>query len=165
MLALAAASCGSGTGSGSRAARAPIRSAEQITLPSLRLLDVGSNRTVDLASYQPQHKAVLVWAWAPYCAYCRREAPSVEQFARQHRNVLQVVGVGTQSTAGEARAFRRQTGIRSFPLLYEADGFKSWKPFGFVAQPAAALLSSDGRLLRVWSGPFDEAEVLQLIAA
>lgn len=165
MLALATAACGSGTGSGSRSAGAPTRSAGQITLPSLRLLDVGSGRTVDLASYQPQHKAVLVWAWAPYCPYCRREAPAVEQFARQQRNVLQVVGVGTQNTAGEARAFRRSTGIRSFPLLYEADGFRSWKPFGFVAQPAAALLSSDGRLLRLWSGPFDEAEVLQLIAA
>lgn len=120
---------------------------------------------VDLATYQPQHKALLVWAWAPYCPYCRREAPAVEQFARQHRSVLQVVGVGTQNTADEARAFRRQTGIRSFPLLYEADGFQSWEPFGFVAQPAAALLSSDGKLLRVWSGPFDEAEVLRLIAA
>ena len=76
-----------------------------------------------------------------------------------------MVGVGTQNTASEARAFRRQTGIRSFPLLYEADGFRSWKPFGFVAQPAAALLSSKGQLLRVWSGPFDEAEVLRLIAA
>ncbi len=135
-----------------------------LRLPSLRLLDVGSGRQVNLAQYQPRHKALLVWAWAPYCPYCRREAPAVDTFARLHRNALQVVGVGTQNTAAEARGFRRQTGIRSFPLLYEANGFESWQPFGFVAQPAAALIGSDGRLLRVWSGPFDEDQVLRLIA-
>lgn len=136
-----------------------------LRLPSVPLLDVGSGRTVDLARYQPSGKALLVWAWAPYCPYCRREAPAVEQFARVHRQQLQVIGIGTQNNATEALAFRRQTGIRSFPLLYEAGGFRSWKPFGFTAQPAAALLSSSGRVLRVWSGPFDEAEVLRLIAA
>ena len=114
---------------------------------------------VNLARYQPTKKPLLVWAWAPYCPYCRREAPAVEQFARLHRADLQVVGVGTQNTAGEARAFRQQTGIRSFPLLYEADGFRSWKPFGFVAQPAAALLSAKaacsgrGAALRRSRGP------------
>jgi len=140
------------------------RAARSVRLPSLDLLDVASGRHVNLARYQPSKKPLLVWAWAPYCPYCRREAPAVEQFARLHRADLQVVGVGTQNTAGEARAFRQQTGIRSFPLLYEADGFRSWRPFGFAAQPAAALLSAQGHLLRTWSGPFDEAEVLRLIA-
>lgn len=136
-----------------------------VRLPSLRLLDVGSGRPVNLAHYQPRGKPLLVWAWAPYCPYCRREAPAVEQFARLHGRDLQIIGVGTQNTPAEAQAFRTQTGIRSFPLLYEADGFRSWKPFGFTAQPAASLLGADGRLLATWSGPFDEAAVLKLIAA
>ncbi|MDQ6697381.1 MAG: TlpA family protein disulfide reductase [Actinomycetota bacterium] len=165
VLTLSTLGCGSGGPSGTGAVQTPRRATHQLRLPSLQLLDVGSGRTVDLARYQPKGKPLLVWAWAPYCPYCRREAPAVESFARLHRDVLQIVGVGTQNTAAEAREFRRQTGIRSFPLLYEADGFQSWRPFGFVAQPAAALLASDGRLLRVWSGPFDEAEVLRLVAA
>lgn len=94
---------------------------------------------------------------------CRREAPAVERFARQNTTKLQVIGVGTQDDAALARGFRRDTGVRSFPLLYEANGFRSWEPFGFTAQPAAALLSPRGKVLRTWSGRFDEAEVLRLI--
>lgn len=49
-------------------------------------------------------------------------------------------------------------------MLWE-DGFRAWRHFGFVAQPAAALLDRDGTVLRTWAAMPNEAEVLRLVGS
>lgn len=41
--------------------------------------------------------------------------------------------------------------------------FESWLELGIRSQPAAILFAADGTVLGSWSGPFDEAAVLELI--
>lgn len=48
-------------------------------------------------------------------------------------------------------------------LLWD-ESFQSWAELGVSLQPSANLYAADGTLLRQWLGPFDEDEVLQLIA-
>lgn len=48
-------------------------------------------------------------------------------------------------------------------LLWD-ESFQSWAELGVSLQPSAKLYAADGTLLREWLGPFDEDEVLELIA-
>ena len=89
---------------------------------------------------------------------CNREAPGVEQFARQHADTVRVVGLGTQDSFEEGQDFRARHGV-TFQLLWDPT-FESWHALGVNSQPAAMLLAPDGRYLGGWLGPFPEAEVL-----
>ena len=94
---------------------------------------------------------------------CRREAPDVEQFAREHGDVVNLIGLGTQDNTDMAVDFVSDGGLVSFPMYWD-ETFISWQVFGIRSQPAAALLSPDGDVLGGWLGAFDEAEVLRLAA-
>lgn len=48
-------------------------------------------------------------------------------------------------------------------LLWD-ESFQSWAELGVSLQPSAKLYAANGTLLREWLGPFDEDEVLKLIA-
>jgi hypothetical protein len=48
-------------------------------------------------------------------------------------------------------------------LLWDGS-FQSWAQLGVSLQPSAKLYAADGTLMREWLGPFDEDEVLELIA-
>ncbi|MDH4144645.1 MAG: TlpA family protein disulfide reductase [Acidimicrobiia bacterium] len=92
---------------------------------------------------------------------CRAEAPGVEQFAREHADRLDVIGLGTQDDLERARDFVSDGGI-TFPMLWD-ESFASWQALGLRSQPAAALFGADGDVLGAWMGPFDEDEVVELI--
>lgn len=92
---------------------------------------------------------------------CNREAPGVEQFAREHGDQVNIIGLGTQDSADMARDFVERGGTHSFPVYWD-ETFVSWEVFGIRSQPAAAMLSPDGEVLAGWLGAFDEAEVLRL---
>ena len=94
---------------------------------------------------------------------CRREAPGVEQFAREHGDKVKLIGLGTQDSADEAVDFVRDGGTYSFPMYWD-ETFSSWSAFGISSQPAAALLAPDGEVITGWLGAFDEAEVLRIAA-
>jgi hypothetical protein len=92
---------------------------------------------------------------------CRREAPEVEQFAREHADVVRVIGLGTQDDAAYAVDFVETRATYSFPMYWD-ETFESWVAFGVSSQPAAALLSADGEVLGAWRGMFPPDEVLAL---
>jgi hypothetical protein len=93
---------------------------------------------------------------------CRAEAPGVEQFARQHADQLHVIGLGTQDDLEMANEFVDEFGI-THTLLWD-ESFQSWAELGVSLQPSAQLYDADGALLAEWLGPFDESEVLDLVA-
>jgi hypothetical protein len=94
---------------------------------------------------------------------CRREAPGVEQFARAHESEVEVIGLGTLDSLGEAEDFIDDYGTTSFTMLWD-ETFESWQHYGVASQPAAELLSPDGEIIAGWLGAFPEDEVLQLAA-
>lgn len=131
-------------------------------LPDVSVQDLagGSLSVADLAGGE---KPVLAWFWAPHCPYCNAEAKDVEAFAKAHRNVVEVVGLGTQDSVEEARAFVREHGLRTPRMLYDPS-FASWLQLGIRGQPAAMLFDRDGIARGQWFGPFDEQQVLDIAA-
>lgn len=83
--------------------------------------------------------------------------------ARNHDDEIIVVGLGTQDTLDEARAFVRDYGSEYFTMLWD-ESYETWLEIGVVSQPAAVLVAADGEPIQGWVGPFPEDEVLRLAA-
>jgi hypothetical protein len=90
---------------------------------------------------------------------CRREAPDVEQFAREHADQVRVIGLGTKDDADYAVDFVKSTGTYSFPMYWD-ETKSAWVPFGIVNQPAVVLLSPTGDVIEKWNGTFQADEAL-----
>jgi hypothetical protein len=79
---------------------------------------------------------------------------------------VNVVGLGTQDSFGQAQSFVARHGI-TFPMAWDR-GFKSWDDFGIQGQPASILVSPEGRELKRWIGVLSDgerAEALRLAGA
>ena len=129
-------------------------------LPKVDVVDIRDGSTVDLASLAPSDKPMLVWFWAPHCPTCNAEAKGVEEFSKEHRGELTVVGLGAQDSLGQAEDFVEEHGLKTPRMLYDT-GFDSWSHFGVNGQPAAILFDPDGAAREGWFGPFDEDLVLE----
>ncbi len=77
-----------------------------------------TGRHVSLASYAG--KPIVLNIWASWCTGCRAEARDLAAFGRQHREA-QVVGLDTQDTDSDARAFYRKFGL-SHPSIRDPSG-------------------------------------------
>ncbi|MBT8214083.1 MAG: hypothetical protein KJP12_02585 [Acidimicrobiia bacterium] len=64
-LSLVAAACGGGDGSG-EAAGPPEEIPGVGALPAVEVLDVATGDTVDVSTFLPSDKPLLVWFWAPH---------------------------------------------------------------------------------------------------
>ncbi len=73
-----------------------------------------------------------------------------------------MIGLGTQDDLEFANEFADTFGI-THTLLWD-ESFQSWAELGVSLQPSAKLFAADGELLGEWLGPFDEDDVLDLIA-
>lgn len=104
-------------------------------------LDGGS---FDLADHRGQ--VVIVNVWASWCVPCRREYPVLEQASRElGAHGVQVVGINTQDTVADARAFLEELGGENFPSVLDPDGRMAveWGTFGV---PETFVVDRDGRL-------------------
>jgi thiol-disulfide isomerase/thioredoxin len=131
-------------------------------VPSVQVLDVGTNETVDMQSIVPSDKPVLLWAWAPHCTSCRAEASGLEEFAATHKDKITVVGVGSQDDEGYAHEFIEDTGVQTPRMLWDPT-FDSWRVMGITATPTWVLVNGDGSFNDGWIGPLPEDEILELI--
>jgi len=73
-----------------------------------------------------------------------------------------VVGLGTQDSLPEAKAFVTDYGTRSFSMLWDASG-ESWAELGIPAQPAVILFDRQGRELKRSFGVFDGPAILRAL--
>lgn len=74
-----------------------------------------------------------------------------------------MIGIGTQDSFGEAKAFRTRHDI-TFSLLWD-ESFDTWNAFGVQSQPTAILVAANGDPIRRWQGQFPEDEVVRLATA
>lgn len=92
-----------------------------------------------------------------------REAPTIEQFAREHPE-FRVIGAGAGDTLQEAVDFTDNADAFSFPMYWD-ESFQSWGVFGVQGTPATLLVGLDGQPLKSWNGAtFDPQEAVDLIA-
>ena len=122
------------------------------TLP--RLDGSGQGR---IADYRGQW--VLVNFWASWCEPCRKEAPVLESFQRNHPNGFTVLGIDLDDATGDARDFVSQYGL-TYPQLRDGDGRERRDAYGMTGFPENFLVDPQGNLALIHRGPVN-AEILR----
>ena len=109
---------------------------------SLRRIDAGGK--LDLASLRG--KPIVLNFWASWCIPCKKEAPLLEQAARQwQKKGVVVVGVDANDFSGDARKFMRHYAI-SYPVVH--DGAGAWvDDYGLTGFPETFFVDRRGRVV------------------
>ena len=71
------------------------------------------------------------------------------------------MGLGTQDDARQAKQFVERYQL-THTMLWD-ESFESWLELGVRGQPAGMLFAADGSLIRRWSGPIPEDDVLKAL--
>ncbi|PZS21881.1 MAG: thiol:disulfide interchange protein [Pseudonocardiales bacterium] len=87
-------------------------------------------------------KPAALWFWAPWCAVCQHEAPSVAKAAQANPGVT-FVGVAAQDQLPAMKEFVAKYHMGSFTHLADLNG-SVWQRFGVTQQPAFAFIRPDG---------------------
>jgi cytochrome c biogenesis protein CcmG, thiol:disulfide interchange protein DsbE len=101
-----------------------------------------TGRHVSLAAFRG--KPIVLNFWASWCTGCRQEARDLAAFERRHPEA-QVVGVDTQDTDGNARAFYRELGL-SHPSIRDRSGAIAAR-LGLQGLPTTFFLDRRHRLV------------------
>jgi peroxiredoxin len=141
----------------------PAARATDFSLPS-----VGGGK-VSLA--EQQGKVVLVYFWATWCPYCRRELPAgIEQVTRERRGQpFTVLAVSIEEPRDLVASYAKGAGLTSSVLL-DGDGAVA-REYRVRATPTAIVIGRDGRLVaraagtRDWDGKAGRAFLDALVAA
>lgn len=130
--------------------RAPATSAVELIdaatrkpLPSVRAETLIPPPAVfELASLRGQ--PLFVDVWASWCVPCKEEAPMLARLAREHANDVRFIGIDTQDTRREGRAFVRHYGL-DFPHLFDPRSTLAIK-LGVSGIPTMFLVDRKGRI-------------------
>ncbi len=136
--------------------------AAQAILPAVTVREVNSGNSVDLASLTEAGTPTLVWAWAPHCPYCNAEAPKLQKFASENVGKINVVGVGTQDSFGQAEDFVAKHDLTTPTMVWD-ESFESWTTMGITSMPTWILIGADGELVLRHSGQFPESDIASQI--
>ena len=118
--------------------------------------DLNSGEDVNLRTMIPAERPILFWFYSPHCGYCAREAPGVEQFARDHQADLTVIGLGAQDDYDDAKDFVARHGI-TFRMFWDS-GFDSWDGFDVWGTPTSILVSRDGTTMKRGPGAMSDQQ-------
>lgn len=107
-----------------------------------------------LAAQTTAGKAVLVNFWAPWCAPCRSEMPTLQRLQAQHPGLV-VIGIEDDPDEfRNAALLASSTGI-SFPLVRTSAAVRG--TFGQVVMlPTTLYISRSGKVLHAVSGVIPE---------
>lgn len=91
-------------------------------------------------------KPAVVNFWASWCDPCREETPMLERTYREYRDRgIEFLGVNTQDTSAEARAFAERFGV-SYPVVVD-EGRALSAPLGVAPLPQTFFVRCDGILM------------------
>ena len=103
---------------------------------------------------------VLVNFWASWCDPCRDEAPALERAGREHGgDRFVVLGVDTQDTTDDGRAFAREFGL-TYPPLHDGSG-DYHDELRMTGVPESVLVDPSGEVALYRPGPLT-AEDLEM---
>ncbi|MFU8850222.1 TlpA family protein disulfide reductase [Micromonospora sp. SL1-18] len=116
---------------------------------TLELLD---GTALNMAEQWDRRPVVLVFleAWCTLCADQQRE---INQLAKDYRDVVLFVGVGTDSTVERMSQYVRDNRVEH-PVGIDPTG-QIWRKYRVEEPPLVALVSKGGKLLRGWPGGTD----------
>ncbi|MGN6274833.1 MAG: TlpA family protein disulfide reductase [Solirubrobacterales bacterium] len=102
---------------------------------------------------------VLVNIWASWCVPCKQEAPTLEEFQRQHGGPrFTVLGIDSRDLSGDGRSFVRHFGL-TYPQWRDGDGSAAHE-YGTTGVPENFLIGPGGKVRWLVHGPVD-AEYLR----
>ena len=99
--------------------------------------------------------------WASWCSPSHKEAPELEQVARQLRGRAPHVGIDWTDGAGAAGSYVQQYEL-TYPNLIDADGATGRK-FGLNGLPTTFILDPQGRITDVLRGPQTADSLLRVL--
>jgi peroxiredoxin len=116
-------------------------------------------------------KVVLVYFWATWCPYCRRELPAgIERVSRERkRQPFAVLAVNIEEPKDLVASWAKGAGV-TVPVLLDYDGAVA-REYRVTATPTTVVIGRDGRLvaraagIREWEGPTGRALLDALVAA
>jgi peroxiredoxin len=116
-------------------------------------------------------KVVLVYFWATWCGYCRKELPvAIEKVVRERQGQpFTVLAVSIEEPRDLVAAYVKGAGVTSSVLL-DADGAVA-REYRVRATPTTIVIGRDGRLVaraagtREWDGKVGRALLDALVAA
>ncbi|MEX2223914.1 MAG: TlpA disulfide reductase family protein [Candidatus Rokuibacteriota bacterium] len=116
-------------------------------------------------------KVVLVYFWATWCGYCRKELPvAIEKVTRARKGQpFTVLAVSIEEPKDLVAGYVKGAGVTS-PVLLDGDGAVA-REYRVRATPTAIVIGRDGRLVaraagtREWDGKAGRAFLDALVAA
>ncbi len=93
---------------------------------------------------------------------CNAEAREIEQFARQERLRLTVLGIGTQGTQKDAIAFAKRHGLTNVRMLWSKDE-ALFDYYGVFQTPSTLLIDGTFRQAGDWSGRTPISQVRKVL--
>jgi cytochrome c biogenesis protein CcmG/thiol:disulfide interchange protein DsbE len=122
-----------------------------------RLDGAGSSSLTDYKG-----KVVILNFWASWCDPCKDEAPLLQELSKEYaRRDVVVLGVDSQDTTGDAKAFAGRYGL-DYPLVH-ASGSSLYNRWGLTGFPETFLIAADGRVLHHFPGPVDGQDVKAIL--
>ena len=128
--------------------------------PKYAARKLGGKQVVDIRDLRG--KPLLLTSWATWCTECRTELPEIQKLADRYApHGLQVVGVDVDEGGDQGPlAFAVQHHL-TFPMLHD-EGHRYQVAFEEVGTPQTELISSDGKVIKVWQGAFDTTDPVNL---
>ena len=117
--------------------------------------------TADIADYAGQ--VVVVNVWASWCVPCRREHPLLIRAAEALEPYgVQFIGMNTQDTVEDARAFMDEMGGLPYPSVLDPDGrwAVEWGTFGV---PETFVIDTAGRIRAKRIGELTEGWIVDAV--
>lgn len=120
---------------------------------------------------EQQGKVVLVYFWATWCGYCRKELPvAIEKIVRERKGQpFTVLAVSIEEPRDLVASYVKGAGVTSSVLL-DGDGAVA-REYRVRATPTTIVIGRDGRLVaraagtREWDGKAGRAFLDALVAA
>lgn len=155
--------------SGTRAAEAPVATAEPKPLPEIRFLDMAGAET-GLEAFRG--RVVVLNLWATWCAPCKEEMPALDRLAAAFAGEpVSVVALSVDRAAPErVQAFLDEVGVEHL-AVYRDPKAAATRALKVQGLPVTLLVDREGREagrvlgMARWDGEAAFAAVRSLLAA
>ncbi len=113
-------------------------SAAEFRLPTTK------GEKVSLSEVLETKDTVLVF-WTSGCYFCRRELPKLEQFYRENKEQVAVIGIDVGESKRQVESYARSLGL-SYPLALDSDG-RVARLYKVLGVPTIIAINQSGKIL------------------
>lgn len=115
---------------------------------------------IDVSQFLGQD--VVLWFWAPWCAWCNAEAARLDTVASEFEGQVEVVGVAGASDRTSMMEFVDRHELGHLTHLADLDGH-FWTTLDVSYQPWWMFINEDREVVSNWQGRLDESQIRELM--